>query len=76
MPSSAETPASGSGDTSSSERTRSGGDANMDRSEGGNVSGEVTGDSAMVSVMVQMLREEWQAIEAAAGGFSDEACGV
>ena len=58
---SAETPASGPGDTASSERTRSGGDANLDRSGGGNVSGEATGDSSLVSVMVQMLREERQA---------------
>ena len=59
--SSAETPASGPGDTVSSERTRSGGDANLDRNGGGNVSGEATGDSSLVSVMVQMLREERQA---------------
>ena len=58
---SAETPASGPGDTASSERTRSGGDGNLDRSGGGNVSGEATGDSSLVSVMVQMLREERQA---------------
>ena len=56
VPSSAETPASGPGDTVSSERTRTGGDANLDRSGGGNVSGEATGDSLPVSVMVQMLR--------------------
>ena len=43
VPSSAETPASGPGDTVSSERTRAGGDANLDRSGGGNVSGEATG---------------------------------
>ena len=44
VPSSAETPASGPGDTVSSERTRSVGDANLDRSGGGNVSEEATGD--------------------------------
>ena len=59
VPSSTETPA-GPGDPSSSERTRTGGEANLDQS-GRNMSGEATGDSLLVSVMVQMLREEWQA---------------
>ena len=62
VPSSAETPASGPGDTSSSERTRSGGMLIcIEARGGGNVSGEATGDSSLVSVMVQMLREERQA---------------
>ena len=76
VPTSAETPASGPGDTASSERTRSGGDANLDRGGGGNVSGEATGDSSLVSVMAQMLREELTSGEAAAGGSPDETYGV
>ena len=61
VPSSAETPASGPGDTASSERTRSGREANLDRS--GGVRERVwRGDWGLVAGFsyVQMLREERQ----------------